>query len=107
MGLAGLLASKMVGITAPKDRRIFHITHGLGLLLLLATGVAMAMQLNKIPDATPWPGWIKAKFGVWLLAGAAVTVAVRLGNRRFAWLILAFFALLVATAAWLAIYKPF
>ena len=107
MGLAGVLANKMTENTTAKDRRLFHITHGLGMLLLIATGIMMGVQLKTMTDTPAMPGWVKAKFVVWLLAGAAIGLAARFGNRRFAGLILAFFTILVATAAWLAIYKPF
>jgi len=101
MGLAGVLALKMAGDAPFKKRRLFHLSHGLGLILLLASGIALTAQLGL----HPLPGWVKAKYGVWLLAGAAMAAASRLG--RFAGPLLTLFAGLVATAAWLAITKPF
>lgn len=107
MGLAGVLAMKMAEVAPLKQRWVFHLAHGLGLLLLIVSGVIMIHQLEKFSDAPAWPGWVKAKLGIWLLAGAAMGLAVRLGGGRFASLILVVFAALVAAAAWLAICKPF
>lgn len=107
MGLAGVLAMRMMGETPFKKRWLFQVAHGLGLLLLLASGIAMGLELKQATDATSMPGWIKAKFGIWLLAGAVMGLAVRFGNGRFGGLILVFFTLLVAAAAWLAMAKPF
>jgi hypothetical protein len=42
---------------------------------------------------------------IWFLVGASVVLANRL--RRFAPWLVVFFAVLVGTAAWLAIDKPF
>ncbi len=102
MGLAGVLASKAASEVVFKKRWIFHLSHGIGLLLLVVSGFALASQLGV---ANPAPGWLKAKFVIWLLAGGAMVLATRFS--RFAGLVLIFFAGLVLTAAWLAIYKPF
>ncbi len=106
MGLAGVLATSATGDSLPKGRWLFRATHGLGLLLLLATGFALADQLKQMGNEMhPVPGWIKAKLGIWLLTGASLALAARLG--RFAVLVLVFLTALVVAAAWLAIAKPF
>ena len=107
MGLAGVLAAKMAGEGTFKKRRAFHLAHGLGLLLLIGTGIIMVAQMKQWGGMNPLPGWIKAKLGIWLLAGGAMGLAVRFGTSRYASLLLIFFAVLVALAAWLAITKPF
>jgi len=101
MGLAGVLALKWAGAATFKQRWIFHASHGAGLLLLLATGIALSLKMGLHSP----PLWLKAKFGIWLLAGGAMTLAVRFS--RFAGLVLIFLGLLVLAAAWLAIDKPF
>ena len=100
MGLAGALALKYASATTGKQRWIFQAAHGAGLLLLLATGIALSLKLG-LPAP---PLWLKAKLGIWLLAGGAMTLALRFS--RFAGLILIFLGLLVLIAAWLAIIKP-
>jgi hypothetical protein len=102
MGLAGILASKAATEIVFKKRRIFHIAHGVGLLLIIVTGFMMASQLNVLHTA---PGWLKGKMVIWLLAGGAMVLATRFN--RYAGLVLVFYTALVLTAAWLAIDKPF
>jgi len=101
MGLSGILAIKTTGEAPFAKRLIFHVSHGLGLLILIFSGFALGHQLG-IHEA---PRWLKAKFGIWLLAGGSMVLATRFS--RFAGPILIFFILLVVTAAWLAIEKPF
>lgn len=100
MGLSGALGLKYAGATTGKQRSIFQAAHSVGLLLLLATGIALCIKLGLHAP----PLWLKAKFGIWMLAGGAMTLALRFS--RFAGLILIFLGLLVLTAAWLAINKP-
>jgi hypothetical protein len=102
MGLTGILASKAATETLFKKRWIFHISHGVGLLLLIVTGFMMAGRLGVLMTA---PGWLKGKLVIWLLAGGAMVLATRF-NRYAGW-VLIFFAALVVAAAWLAIDKPF
>lgn len=102
MGLAGILAAKATGTLPFPKRILFHLSHGIGLLLIIVTGFAMAFQLHVV---NPPPGWLKAKLIIWLLAGGAMVLATRFS--RFAGAILVFFTLLVLAAAWLAIDKPF
>jgi hypothetical protein len=102
MGLAGILGSKMTGDAPRAQRLIFHFSYGLGLLALIVTGFALAGKLGIVQAP---PGWLNAKLVIWLLAAASITLAVRFS--RYAGVVLVFFVALVATAAWLAIDKPF
>ena len=105
MGLAGVLGMKMSGETRPKQRWVFFTAHGLGLILLLASGFALVAKL-QLTNATHFlPGWVQAKLVIWLLAGGAVVLASRLS--RYAGFVLLFFTALVVAAAWLAVAKPF
>ena len=101
MGLTGVLTLKWAGDASTKKRLVFRAAHGVGLLVLLATGLALGLKLGL---THPAPFWVVAKCGVWLLAGGSMVLALRFS--RFAGIILIFFAALVFTAAWLAIYKP-
>ena len=102
MGLAGVLASSVAAPAMPGPRRLFLTCHGLGLVILLVTGFALTLQLGIGKNL---PGWIWGKVVIWLLVGASATVARRLC--RFQVSILVWFLILVAGAAWLALYKPF
>ena len=102
MGLSGILAIHVAGGAPFQKRLIFHASQGAGLLMLIVSGFGLGHQLG-IHD--PAPGWIKAKFFIWLLAGGSVVLATRFS--RFTGAILLFFAALVLAAAWLAIDKPF
>ena len=100
VGLTGILALKMAGGAPLSKRLIFHVLHGVGLLLVIVTGFALAHALG-IVGAQPW---LIGKFVIWLLAAASMVLASRFS--RFGGPIAVFFIALVATAAWLAIYKP-
>lgn len=105
MGLAGVLGMKMSGETRPKQCWVFFTAHGLGLILLLASGFALVSRLQLTAATHSLPGWVQAKLVIWLLAGGAVVLAARLS--RYAGFVLLFFTALVAAAAWLAVAKPF
>src|SRR5246127_2994719 len=102
MGLAGALASNAVSPGPSLTRRIFAISHGLGLILLLITGFFLLMQLGIGKNL---PGWVWGKVIIWLLAGASATLVRRFA--RFQVPMLVYLALLVGLGAWLALYKPF
>ncbi len=105
MGLGGMLFAALVGL-GPEHRglrRTAAIIHGLGLLLVLATGIAMAVQGGWMHGDPP--NWIKGKFGIWLLLGGSITLAARVS--RLMWVWIPAWILLGAAAAYLALAKPF
>jgi hypothetical protein len=102
MGLAGALASNAVSPGPSLTRRIFAISHGLGLVLLLISGFFLLIQLGIGKNL---PGWVWGKVIIWLLAGASVTFIRRFA--RFQVPMLVYLAVLVGLGAWLALYKPF
>jgi hypothetical protein len=102
MGLAGALASSAAAPAASAPRRLFMICHGVGLVVLLVTGFTLALQIGIGKNL---PGWIWGKIVIWLLVGASAIAARRW--YRFQVQILVWFLVLVAGAAWLALYKPF
>lgn len=102
MGLAGILGIKAAGQAPLRKRLVFHFSFGIGLLILLGTGFALASTLNVLHSA---PGWLKGKLIIWVLVGGSMALATRLS--RFTGAVLVVFVLLVLTAAWLAIDKPF
>lgn len=101
IGLTGIMALKMAGGAPLGKRLVFHISHGVGLITLIVTGFALAEKLG-LHGAPPW---LMGKFVIWLLAAASMVLANRF--YRFAGSIVIFFVILVGTAAWLAIVKPF
>ena len=102
MGLAGALASNAVSPGPSLTRRIFAISHGLGLILLLITGFFLLIQLGIGKNL---PGWVWGKVIIWLLVGASATLVRRFA--RFQVPLLVYLAVLVGLGAWLALYKPF
>ena len=102
MGLAGALASHAVSPGPSITRRIFAISHGLGLLLLLITGFPLLIQLGIGKNL---PGWVWGKVIIWLLAGISATLVRRFA--RFQVPLLVYLAALVGLGAWLALSKPF
>ncbi len=81
-------------------RKLALATHGIALLLILISGFGMLAKLSY-----GFPLWVWLKIVVWLLIGAAIAVVRRMPQHAVAlWYAL---PLLGATAAYLAIYKPF
>ncbi len=85
-------------------RKLLVALHGVALLLILAAGFGAMLRLG-ISHGGPWPGWIYAKFGVWLLFGAALVLPKRMPQLAKVWVLL--FAALAGVAAYLAVIKPF
>ena len=101
MGLTGLLALKLGGGSAPlRTRLIFHFAFGVGWLVVIVTGFMLGAAIG-LKGATPWMNGLLV---IWLLAGGSMVLANRF--YRFAGPIVLFFIALVATGAYLAIYKP-
>jgi hypothetical protein len=102
MGLAGALAYNAVSPGPSITRRIFAISHGIGLLLLLITGFLLLIQLGIGKNL---PGWVWGKVIIWLVAGASAVLVRRFA--KFQVQMLLYLAVLVGLGAWLAMYKPF
>ncbi len=104
MGLGGMIFAASVGLGPEhrKLRRAAAIIHGLGLLLILASGIAMALQSGFFHGDPP--NWIKAKFGIWLLLGGSISLAARASKLMWIWIPV--WILLGAAAGYLAFYKP-
>jgi hypothetical protein len=102
MGSAGVLAVNAASPGPSVTRRIFAISHGLGLILLLITGFLLLMQLGIGKNL---PGWVWGKVIIWLFAGASATLVRRFS--KFPVPMLVYLAALVGLGAWLALYKPF
>ncbi len=95
IGLGGLLASE--GKRGP-----FFALHGLGLVAMAVAGVGF---LHKSGVSWPWPGWVLAKIGCWLLLALLPALVKRGIVSRPAAVLL---VLAVGGAAvWLVQFKPF
>lgn len=97
LGLGGILASGREGGKGPA---LFLAMHGLGLLTMLVAGIGVAHKLGL-----GWPNWLLVKIACWVLLGA-LPVLVRRGVLPRAVAIVLVLAI-GATAAWLALAKPF
>ncbi|TGK19971.1 hypothetical protein EHO61_05495 [Leptospira fluminis] len=83
-------------------RKLIAMTHGIGLFLILLGGFGMLARLGII---WPWPGWVMAKFGFWLLFGGLLTVFYKKPSAaKSLWFLLPILGVLAAT---IAVYKPF
>jgi len=105
MGLGGMVFGAYAGFgpNKKKIRRAAALLHGFGLLFILVSGIGM-MQTLGLLHGDP-PGWIKAKFVIFLLLGGSISLAARLS--RAIWFLLALWVLLGGTAAYLGLHKPF
>lgn len=98
LGLGGiLLRSRDQG-----PSRFGLVLHGLGMLALLVAGFGLLARLGL---NWPWPGWVWAKLGVWLLVGALPTMHKKgILPLALGWLVAGGAGV---AAAWLAVAKPF
>lgn len=105
VGLSGMAFAANAGFGAAKKqlRLTAHLCHGVGLLLIAASGFVMLFHLGLLHGDVP--GWVKAKFVIWLVMGGSIALAVRFS--RFLWILIVAWVLLGAAAACLALYKPF
>ncbi len=85
-----------------KNKKLIATGHGLGLFLILLGGFGMLARLGIVRDM---PTWVWIKIVIWLLVGAALAPMKRKPEWS-SWLWAVVIAL-VATAAWVALFKPF
>lgn len=84
------------------NRRLFAITHGIGLVITLIAGFGLLAKLQLMGAL---PAWAWTKLVVWLWMGVIPVVFYR---RREMAKVLWFAVFAVAIfAAWLGIFKPF
>ena len=105
LGLGGMVFAAYAGFGPAKKqvRRAAALCHGIGLLFILVSGIAMLSSLGLLHGDPP--GWVKAKFLIFLLLGASIFPAARLS--RAIWILITAWVLLGTAAAYLALYKPF
>jgi hypothetical protein len=105
LGLGGMVFAAYAGFGPERKplRRLAAMCHGIGLLLILVSGVEMLSKLGLLHGDPP--GWAKAKFGIFLLMGFSISLAARWS--RGIWYLIAGWVLLGAAAGYLALYKPF
>lgn len=92
------------GTAGTRRPRLAMVLHGMALFIVLLGGFGLLARLG-IVQGHAFPGWVWAKLGIWLLAGAAVVIP----RRKPEWALGLFVVLpfLGGLAAWLAIFKPF
>lgn len=101
-GLIGLWGVYSSGQAPRKGLRILlSATHGVGMLVMLISGFAMA---GKLGLAENLPSWIFVKLGIWFLLGASMILAKRKSTWGFALIVL--WIGLGTAAASLGILKP-
>ena len=103
--LAGLALAAASGATKQTNaaRRLIAVFHGVGLFVVLLGGFGLLARLGITHG--PFPGWVWAKLGLWVLIGALVAVPYRRPDLARA--VFVSIPLLGGLAAWLAIFKPF
>ena len=80
IGLTGILALKMAGGAPLSKRMIFHFSHGIGLLVIIGTGFAMAGKLGVTGEP-----WVAGKFVIWALAAGSMMLANRFSRFAGRW----------------------
>ncbi len=101
LALGAQLLRAQVGDSAQGvSKAVVGSMHGIGLVLALVGGFGLIAELG-----IGFPGWIMAKFAIWIALGGITAVIKRAAGLRAAmWFILPALGLL---AAYLAIFKPF
>ena len=83
-------------------RGMAFATHGIGLLLLILGGFGMLAKMGLMAQL---PGWVIAKIIIWVILGGAISIVKRKGY--IGWPVAILLIGLGATAAMLAVTKPF
>jgi hypothetical protein len=84
--------------------RALGVTNGIGLFLILLGGFGLMARMG-VTHGLSWPGWLWAKVAIWITFGVLLALTFRSpALARPLWLIV---PLLGATAAYLALFKPF
>ena len=107
IGVAGIATHAASG--RPKRENPVHgllsALHGTGLLVIILAGLAMLFQAMRTPGTLSM-AWATTKLVLWALLVAAAIVPYR-WPRTARWVLVAGLPLLAATAAAVAILKPF
>lgn len=102
-GLMGLLTVRMAGVElAPNIRKLVFMSHGIGILFVLVSGFGLLARLGLTQNI---PGWVFGKLTIWVILGGAVALVKRKGH--MGWPIFLLLMAIFATAAYLAVVKPF
>jgi hypothetical protein len=105
MALGGTIIHVINGGTKESNvwKKPLAIMHGVALLIIFVGGFGLMARMGISHTAPPL--WIWAKFVIWLLLGAALTLPYKVkGLAKPLALIL---PLLGALATWLGVFKPF
>ena len=104
MGLSGMAFAARAGFGSERTmlRRAAALFHGIGLLVIIATGFMMLPQLGYHGDP---PTFVKIKLVIFLLLGGAISLAARW--TRGIWIVLPTILFLCGFAAYLGVFKPF
>ena len=86
-----------------RGRKAAAMMHGLGLLLIILAGFGMIARRGYMEGGLP--GWVWAKFLVWLVAGGIFYLPYRRPEsaKQVFWLL----PLLGVVAGYFAVFKPF
>jgi len=105
LGLGGMAFAAKAGFGPAKRQLRFAASfcHAGGLLFIVASGVGMLASLGLLHGDPP--GWVKAKFVIWLIMAGSIVLAAKFN--RALWMLILGWVLLGAAAAYLALYKPF
>ncbi|MBC7372058.1 MAG: hypothetical protein H7326_10860 [Bdellovibrionaceae bacterium] len=102
-GLSSAMTLKLAGVPFQGPaKKLAMICHGIGLTVMLIAGFGLTAKMGMMGNL---PGWVYAKLGIWVILGGSIALAKRKGD--IGWPLMILFVGLGATAAYLAIYKPF
>jgi len=85
----------------PPLRKLWMVTHGVGLVFMLVSGFGLAARLGLVRGL---PLWVLLKIAVWVCVGALIALVKRRQTQAPLWYGLGL--ALVLTAALLAVTKP-
>lgn len=102
LALGSLAALRIAGSGKPHATwRVFVISHGVSLFLILLGGFGM---LARLGIHWPWPSWLTAKLVLWLFFGGSLALL----KRKPEWSLPLWLILLVTgvAAVYLGTFKP-
>ncbi len=98
------LASLAISFFGPARSRLHKILSGLSSLLIFVAGMGLMARLN-IGHGGPWPVWVVAKMGLWLVLAVAGPILAKRVRAKKGIIFYALFSLFVL-ATYFAVNKP-
>jgi hypothetical protein len=100
LSMGGAVIRSAIGAQNEKVEKFILMNHGISLLIIVIAGFGLLAKIGMV-----FAGWIIIKIVIWIVMGGLLVFIKRIpGKQSLFWFLILF---LGATAAVMAIYKPF